>query len=60
MFMPRTKPSFPKRRRSACAEAALKDEIKRVGQMSIAERMQTALAMGRSLAALHAQTQPKR
>ena len=51
---------FPKRRRSASADAALKDEIKRVAQMSIAERMETALAMGKSLAALRGEIkQPK-
>ncbi|MEO8617313.1 MAG: hypothetical protein ABI600_19430 [Luteolibacter sp.] len=51
------KSPFPKRRRSASADAALKGEIKRVEQMSIAERMTTALAMGKSLAALSAETQ---
>jgi len=51
-FMATVKSPFPKRRRSASADAALKDEITRVEQMPIAERMETALAMGKSLAAL--------
>ncbi|MEO5713330.1 MAG: hypothetical protein ABIT37_07560 [Luteolibacter sp.] len=54
------KSPFPKRRRSASADAALKDEIKWVEQMSIAERMETALAMGKSLATLRAETQQTR
>lgn len=47
---------FPKRRRSACADAALREEIKRVERMSIAERVETALTMGQSLAALRGET----
>lgn len=58
--MARAKSPFPKRRRSASADAALKNEIKRIEQMSIAERMEAALAMGKSLAALGAETQPTR
>ena len=54
------KSPFPKRRRSASADAALKGEIKRVEEMSIAERMETALAMGKSLAALPAVTKQTR
>lgn len=52
------KSAFPKRRRSASADAALIAEIKRVEQMSILERMETALTMGRSLATLHGETKP--
>ncbi len=52
------KSPFPKRRRSASASAALIAEIKRIEQMSIAERMETALAMGRSLATLRGETKP--
>ena len=39
----------PKRhrpRRSACAEASLRAEIKRVGRMTIEERVKAALSMG--------------
>jgi hypothetical protein len=52
------KSPFPKRRRSASANAALIAEIKRIEQMSIAERMETALAMGRSLATWRGETKP--
>ncbi|MEO5917198.1 MAG: hypothetical protein ABIS50_23410 [Luteolibacter sp.] len=54
--MATAKSPFPKRRRSASADSALKDEIKWVEQMSIAKRMETALAMGKSMAALRAET----
>ena len=39
-------PSFPRQRRSACADAALKAEIERIDQMTIEERMRQALLLG--------------
>lgn len=42
-------PSFPRQRRSACADAALKAEIERVKKMPVRERMLEALALGREL-----------
>lgn len=43
--MPDADPLFPKRRRSASAEAALRAEIARVNRMSIEERVKAALSM---------------
>ena len=45
-------PSFPRQRRSACADAALKAEIERVKKMPVRERMLEALALGNELQAL--------
>lgn len=56
--MATTKSPFPKRRRSASADATLLAEMKRVAQMSIAERMEAALAMGLSLATLREEIKP--
>jgi hypothetical protein len=40
---------FPKARRSASADAALRAEIRRAGKMTIEQRMSAALSMGRGL-----------
>ena len=36
---------FPRRRRSACADASLRAELERVGRMTIEERVKAALSM---------------
>lgn len=41
--------TFPKARRSASADAALRAEIRRVGKMSMEQRMSAALSMGKQL-----------
>lgn len=41
------KNSFPKPRRSASADAALRREIERVEKMTIQERMRAALSLGK-------------
>lgn len=43
--MAETANSYPKRRRSVSAEAALRAEIQRVEKMMIEERMRAALSM---------------
>lgn len=45
--MTEIKPDMPQVRRSACADAALRAEIKRVGMMTMEERMSAALSLGR-------------
>jgi hypothetical protein len=39
-------PTLSRRRRSACADSALRAEIERVGQMTIEERVKAALSIG--------------
>ena len=36
---------IPRRRRSACADAALRAELERIGRMTIEERVKAALSM---------------
>lgn len=43
--MPQTEPEFPRRRRSACADAALRAELERIGKMTIEERVIAALSI---------------
>lgn len=43
--MPQSKPELPRRRRSACADASLRAELERVGQLSIEQRIKAALSM---------------
>jgi hypothetical protein len=50
---------FPKERRSASSDAALRAEIKRVAKMTIEERMREALSLGRRLAGIQSQTGAK-
>ena len=38
---------MPQVRRSACADAALRAEMKRVDKMTVEERMKAALSLGR-------------
>lgn len=44
--------AFPKERRSASADAALRAEMKRVGKMTMEQRMSEALSLGKGLNAL--------
>jgi hypothetical protein len=44
--------AFPKGRRSASADAALRAEMRRVGKMTMEQRMNEALSLGKGLNAL--------
>lgn len=43
--MSRTESEIPRRRRSACADAALRAELERIGRMTIEERVKAALSI---------------
>jgi hypothetical protein len=43
--MSSTDSEIPRRRRSACADAALRAELERTGRMTIEERVKAALSM---------------
>jgi hypothetical protein len=45
MTMCKPEPEFPRRRRSASADAALRAEIERVSRMTIEERVKAALSI---------------
>jgi hypothetical protein len=51
--------AFPKERRSASADAALRAEMKRVGKMTMEQRMSEALTLGKRLSGLRTQTGAK-
>jgi hypothetical protein len=53
------KTSAMKRRRSACADAALRAEIERVRRMSIEDRVKAALSMPERFAWLSPASVPK-
>jgi hypothetical protein len=48
--MSNEKDRFPKGRMSACADSALRAEMKRVESMTVEERITAALALGKRLA----------
>ena len=43
--MPQSEMEIPHRRRSACADAALRAELERIVRMTIEERVKAALSM---------------
>ena len=43
--MPQSEMEIPRRRRSACADAALRAELERIVRMTIEERVKAALSM---------------
>lgn len=45
--MSKTEKTFPRSRRSACADDSLRTEIERVKKMTMEERMRAALALGK-------------
>ena len=45
-------PGMPQARRSACADSALRAEIKRVAKMTVEERVRAALSLGRRFSAI--------
>jgi len=45
MTMSELQPEFPRKRRSASADSALRAEIERVSRMTIEERIKAALSM---------------
>ena len=51
--------AFPKDRRSASAEAALRAEMRRVGKMTMEQRMNEALSLGKRLGVMRTQTGAK-
>ena len=51
--------AFPKERRSASAGAALRAEMRRVGKMTMEQRMSEALSLGKRLGGLRTQTGAK-
>lgn len=51
--------AFPKERRSASADAALRAEIKRVGKMTMEQRMSEALSLGKRFNGIRTQTGAK-
>ncbi|MGA0844965.1 MAG: hypothetical protein ACO3RV_00360 [Luteolibacter sp.] len=57
--MNEVKSGMPKIRRSACADAALRAEIKRVAKMSVEERVKAALSLGRRFSAIQTTTEDK-
>jgi hypothetical protein len=46
------KSGMPPSRRSACADAALRAEIKRLAKMTVEERVKAALSLGRRFSAI--------
>lgn len=57
--MSETKSDFPRQRRSACADAALRAEIERVRQMTIEERVKAALSIHERFSWLPTVSNPK-
>ena len=57
--MPQTESEFPRSRRSACADAALRAELERIGKMMIEERVIAALSIPKRFSWLPTATQPK-
>jgi hypothetical protein len=53
------KSEIPRRRRSACADAALRAELERVGRMTIEERVKAALSIRERFAWLAPTTKTK-
>lgn len=50
---------MPRRRRSACADAALRAELERIGRMTIEERVKAALSIRERFAWLPQATKSK-
>jgi hypothetical protein len=50
---------FPRRRKSASADSALRAEIERVSRMSIEERVKSALSMRKRFAWIEPVSKPK-
>lgn len=50
---------IPRRRRSACADAALRAELERTGRMTIEERVKAALSIGERFAWINPTTKTK-
>jgi hypothetical protein len=50
---------FPRRRKSASADSALRAEIERVSRMSIEERVKAALSMRKRFSWIEPVTKPK-
>lgn len=59
LSMSEAETEFPRRRRSACADAALRAELERIGQMTIEERVKAALSMRERFAWLNPTDKPK-
>lgn len=57
--MTEVRSDMPQVRRSACADAALRAEIKRVVRMTVEERMSAALSLGRRFSAIQKTTKGK-
>ena len=57
-FMVGTRESFPPRRNSASADAAMLRELERLRKMTIEERVKAALSMGHRFSWLKAKDQP--
>lgn len=57
--MTEVKADMPRVRRSACADAALRAEIKRVVKMTVEERMNAALSLGRRFPVIQKTTKGK-
>jgi hypothetical protein len=57
--MSEPEPEFPRRRRSASADSALRAEIERVSRMSIEERVKAALSMRKRFAWIEPVNKPK-
>jgi hypothetical protein len=51
--------AFPKGRRSASADAALRAEMRRVGKLTMEQRMSEALSLGKMLGGMRTQTGAK-
>jgi hypothetical protein len=50
---------FPKPRRSACADAALRAEISRVEKMTVEERIKAALSLGKGFSGIQTTSKNK-
>jgi hypothetical protein len=57
--MSESKNVFPKPRRSACADAALRAEISRVEKMTLEERIKAALSLGNGFSAIQTTSKNK-
>ncbi len=52
-------PGMPQARRSACADSALRAEIKRIAKMTVEERVKAALSLGRRFSAIQPSSEGK-
>lgn len=58
-YMPEVKSDLPDVRRIACADAALRAEMKRVEKMTVEERINVALSMGKNFSVIRTITKER-